>query len=496
MEPLDLSSIEPARGSVAGGTRVTLVGAGFHAGVAVDVGGVPCDGVTIESSHRLSCLTGPSGFVEAVMDVTVRNDGAEARIPAAFEYHCPWTTTTGRRSCGAAPPRELAQQTIAAWLNEGSGFTADGAGPASVDDRDFIIGERSAWVETDGFGTPRMLRASVAPTDLTGHLVKVWVKVGNVASAAAIELWLGDAGLASAFRFRLQSSQGQQWITDGDWVAFTVSWSSANYSTVGTPNRAAIREIGFRVVDDQTGVPVRLHANGVALVPEPVQRFPAGVLSFTFDDNWAMMAGVGAQTLAQYGYPATAYVIVDHVDKQDRTSLGELHQLQESGWDVAAHAFTSVHHDARLTTLAADVVEDDFVDSRAWLMSNGFGGYDHCAYPGGEFDSATGNILPIAARYFTSCRTIYQRQREAAPPSDPLKLRVLYVTSGVPLAAVTAAVDQARANYEWIILVFHQLVDAPTDLTQWATTDFQQLVDHVAASGIAVDTVTGVLSQD
>jgi peptidoglycan/xylan/chitin deacetylase (PgdA/CDA1 family) len=495
--PLELSSVEPASGSVAGGTRLTLTGAGFHAGVAVEVGGVACGDVAIESGHRLSCLTGSSDFVEGVMDVTVRTGGAEARIPAAFEYHCPWTTTAGRRSCGAAPPHQLAPQTIAAWVTEGGGFVADASGLSNVDDTsDFIVGDRSAWVDTDGFGTPRMLTATVPAIDMTGHLVKVWLKIDNVAAASAIELWLGDPGFASAFRFRLRSSQGQQWITDGDWVSFTVSWSSDNYTIAGAPNRAAIREVGFRVIDDQTGAPVRMHANAIALVSEPVQRFPAGVLSFTFDDNWAMMAGTAAQVLARHQFPATAYVIVDHVDKQARTSLAELRELQTAGWDVAAHAFTSIHHDARFPTLPADVVEDDLVDSRAWLMANQFRGYDHCAYPGGDFSYNGEDILPITGRYFTSCRTIYQRQREASPPSDPLKLRVLYVTSGTALATVTAAVDQARANYEWIILVFHQLVDtAPTVLTQWPAADFEQLVEHVAASGIAVETVTTVLAE-
>ena len=54
-------------------------------------------------------------------------------------------------------------------------------------------------------------------------------------------------------------------------------------------------------------------------------------------------------------------------------------------------------------------------------------------------------------------RTIFQAQREAMPPSDPLKLRVLYVTSSTSLGAVQLGVDRARANHEWIILVFHRL---------------------------------------
>jgi hypothetical protein len=81
-------------------------------------------------------------------------------------------------------------------------------------------------------------------------------------------------------------------------------------------------------------------------------------------------------------------------------------------------------------------------------------------------------------------------------PADSLKLRVFYVTNTTTLARATAAVDNARANREWIVLVFHQLVASPPAVsTEWSAADFATLVAHVASSGIPVKTVGQVLAQ-
>jgi hypothetical protein len=94
--------------------------------------------------------------------------------------------------------------------------------------------------------------------------------------------------------------------------------------------------------------------------------------------------------------------------------------------------------------------------------------------------------------YFTSCRTIYAGQQELFPPSDSRRLRVGYVTQTVPLTTAEQWVDEARANHEWLILVFHRLSDSPAASTEWRTQDFQALVEHVAASGLPVATVSNV----
>lgn len=499
-EALAISSIAPMKGSVTGGTLLTVRGRGFSNPMQVRIGDIACATISVSTPRELTCMTGASDFVEGTMDVVASDGAQQAALPNAFTYECPWTTSSGRRSCGAVPAALAEQQLAAAWVTQfqaAHGFDVTPADPTAVnlgDATDFVLGTQSVWFETDGAGTPRtLLNQSFAPMSFVEQDLKVWIKVDNVTNMTALEVSLGDATLANAFRFRLRSSQGQQWMTNGDWVAFAIPWAASNYTLIGSPDRAAISAVSVRAVDDATGKRVRVHLNGLAMVAQPATRFPNGAVSFTFDDNFATMVSAGAPKLAQHNFPATAFVIVDLVGKPNRASLADLENLDAAGWDISAHADRDANHAARFPTLASAVVEDDMVDTRAWLIANGFDGYNHCAYPGGAFTGST-DVLTLAGRYFTSCRTIYQRQQETYPPSDPRKLRVLYVTNDTPLSTVQRAIDEAKTSRAWLILVFHQLVaGTPTASTEWRATDFATVVDYVATSGIPVLPVTGVL---
>jgi peptidoglycan/xylan/chitin deacetylase (PgdA/CDA1 family) len=347
------------------------------------------------------------------------------------------------------------------------------------------------WFETDGAGgVAKFGRTGMAAFDFRNRDLKIWVKVDNVAHLASLDVSLGD-GSTNAFKFRLRSAQGQQWMTEGDWVAFTVPW--APNATVGSPDRGAITGVLVTASDDGT-MPVRVHLNAIAAVEQPVARYPSGVVSFSFDDDWSDGTGVAAPILATHGFAGTSYVIVDTVGGAQRSSVDDLHALEDAGWDIAVHSDTDEHHSVRYPTLSAVEVEDDMVDARAWLMEKGFKGFDHCAYPGGDFTGGSTDVLALAGRYFSSCRSIYEQQRETYPPSDGRKLRVLYVTNGATLASLEQAIDSAREARAWIILVFHHLVATPTRSTDWPVADFTALVDYIAASGMEVAPVSRVVA--
>ena len=356
-------------------------------------------------------------------------------------------------SCGARPPARVAPQSVQSLV--------------SLD---------TPAVTTD------TLRWSIPPTDLRDRMIYLSLRVENVAQMTGLNLVVGD-GVRSQ-TFALASTQGQPWITEGDWVGFTIPWTAPTNQI--PMDRSRVTDISLRIAGAQVSVA------RVGTVAEPISRYPHGVLSFTFDDNYDTMITAGAPVLDRYHFPATAYVIIDTLDTPAHATLASLHERQDAGWDIAAHSFTDAHHFARWDTLSPAELEDDIVDSRAWLMANDFHGYDHCAYPGGEYST---EVLAIAERYFASCRTIYQRQREAWPPSDARKLRVFYVTYATPLASAIAAVDEAVASHEWMVVVFHRLVDgAATQSTEWSAAEFATFVDHVASSGIAVETVSTVLA--
>lgn len=73
--------------------------------------------------------------------------------------------------------------------------------------------------------------------------------------------------------------------------------------------------------------------------------------------------------------------------------------------------------------------------------------------------------IEVGRRFCSTIRSINQKTTETWPPADPHKLRVLYITgtsAGTTLTAAKAAVDKAKANREWLILVFHDFAEGAT----------------------------------
>jgi len=82
--PVGVTSVIPASGPSEGGTRVTLSGRGFTAGMSVAVGALAALSVEVVDSTR-AYLTTPPG-APGLADVTVRASGVEARLVGAFDF--------------------------------------------------------------------------------------------------------------------------------------------------------------------------------------------------------------------------------------------------------------------------------------------------------------------------------------------------------------------------------------------------------------------------
>lgn len=94
-----LTAVSPPTGLVAGGTFVTVSGAGFLPGATVDFMGMPATSVTVVDGTTLTCITpsGPAGPA----DVTMTNPGGgTGTLTAGFT----WTATTLEPSISLVSP--------------------------------------------------------------------------------------------------------------------------------------------------------------------------------------------------------------------------------------------------------------------------------------------------------------------------------------------------------------------------------------------------------
>ena len=166
-----VSSVSPAVGSSAGGTVVSLNGAGFVAPATVTFGGVPATSVTMVSPYLITATT-PPGAVGPVGVLVSSPSGAVGGMTSGFTYELAWPRVTGvSPSTGA--------------LTGGTTLTITGSG--------FAPGATVTIA-----GQPAATVSAVSPTQIT-----VTTPPGPSGNATILVTNPGGAisGLASAFQY-------------------------------------------------------------------------------------------------------------------------------------------------------------------------------------------------------------------------------------------------------------------------------------------------------
>lgn len=82
-----LSSVNPTSGPIAGGTTITLSGAGFTCGVtAVRIDGQECTGISVVSNFVITCQTPAGSRALTPVDVTADIGGTTVALHSAWTY--------------------------------------------------------------------------------------------------------------------------------------------------------------------------------------------------------------------------------------------------------------------------------------------------------------------------------------------------------------------------------------------------------------------------
>jgi peptidoglycan/xylan/chitin deacetylase (PgdA/CDA1 family) len=333
---------------------------------------------------------------------------------------------------------------------------------------------------TPGDGTPVVavnVRPYDPPLDLTDRFLKVRVRVDRVMRLSDMELHLfSDAERTQALvlRIPLFADERSNLLQDGEWTTVTLSLGAARRA--GDPDRSAIREIAWLVADNGSPgslAPVRADWSELATV-----RAMRGIVTLTFDDGYEEHYSKAARLMAEHRMRGTAYVMPDQVGEAGYMTLDQLHALHDRyGWDVAAH------HIDPFTDLGSEVLEAVIIETRSFLERGGFEGAEHLAYPLGKYDAGT--VLPLVRRYFTTAR-LASGGPETLPPADPYRLRAVNVLPATEPEEIVAAARRADQNGEWLILMFHSLVESPEHDTDYGLDKFARTIELLADARIDV----------
>lgn len=384
-----------------------------------------------------------------------------------------------RTVSGVAPP---VPTDVITTFQPGHGFTNYNSTAASVvdDPAVFAMGSQSLAMTTKADGSQAMVRRTGIPTfDATSKSLAVTVRFEDVSNLTELIIYASSDNFVNYYQWTVQINgpDAQKWLKSSEWQTITLNVGSA--VVVGNPNRAALTALQLRA-RVAAGFSSVVRFNRIALVPDA----PAGVISITTDDiyasNWTTMRPI----LDKFGFGATCYAIPERATDQ-QVPLDRLHALEDvNGWEVAGHGLTN------LTTLSLADAEADLVRSRTWLQRNGFRGVDHYAYPNGGYNR---DIERLMRRYYRSGRTIARSTLETLAPANPYRLRAYEPSMAMNLNTVIAQTVTAAASGGWSILLFHDVVTAPTG-SQYSTANFEAIMQAIADSGLECKTVGDVLA--
>src|SRR3990167_7211614 len=222
---------------------------------------------------------------------------------------------------------------------------------------------------------------------------------------------------------------------------------------------------------------------------------PAAKVSFTFDDGYTSAATQAAPTLAKYGLSGTEYVATGCVGMttvpnscqadNDKTYLtwNQISQLKNTyGWEIGSHTVshpylaTSDPDDQPIPIRFPQVIQE-LAQSKAALAANGI---DATAFasPYGDYNAP---VLAEIAKYYTSQRGFADVGYNTWPNSD-YYLKVQQVQRPVSVATVKSYIDNAIANKQWLVLVFHDIKtnasSNPLDY-EYRTRDLDQIAAYV-----------------
>lgn len=133
---------------------------------------------------------------------------------------------------------------------------------------DFVIGQQSLKLTTDGNSSPVFTRKTgIAPSiDMTDKSVAIWLKVSNAENLGELRVTVTGDRFQTLRNYWIDTKDGKIGtpLIDNEWILVTIS--PENIRDFGSPDVSKIDTIQLRVVDKGGNNPVTIWFNGLALV--------------------------------------------------------------------------------------------------------------------------------------------------------------------------------------------------------------------------------------
>ena len=295
-----------------------------------------------------------------------------------------------------------------------------------------------------------------------------------------------QANVATRITARLLHSDGSNTYVDMAYPTASTEWATAN-GTITIPSDVTsitvfhlIEQVGFLITDNFY----------LGKAPTP-PSFNQGMVSLTFDDGWLSTYQNGMPILNTAGIKSTQYIVTGFLNNSGSgyITTSQALEMQTQGHEIGDH---SANH-LSLPTLTEAEIRAEVSQSRTDLINLGFSPVNSFAYPYGEYNDLTLQVVKESG--FTNARTaITDDAGFNYKNTDPFLLKNNSIEVNTTFDQVKTLIDSAIANKTWVILVFHQIDNSGG---QYSVTPamLQSIVDYIKQTGISTVTMSQGLSQ-
>ncbi len=211
--------------------------------------------------------------------------------------------------------------------------------------------------------------------------------------------------------------------------------------------------------------------------------FQNGAVTLTFDNGWLSQYQNAIPKMNQYGFKGTFYIITHELSDYGYShfvSKAQIQNMYAGGQEIGSHTQTHPF----LTQLSYTQQQQEIQGSRQDLVALNVGPINSFAYPYGDYDATTTQIVKDAG--YTNARSTITGY--TTPYSDHYQLPRFVVLNSTTPAQIEQWIDEAVADKAWLIIEFHQ-VDTSGDTYSITPANFNPVIDYLAQKGVSVVTM-------
>lgn len=226
-----------------------------------------------------------------------------------------------------------------------------------------------------------------------------------------------------------------------------------------------------------------------------------GIVTFTFDDGVPSQYDNAFRIMQEHGLAGTLFVVSGYTDDAShglQPHSMTWHQVREmhlAGWDIGSHT----HTHPSLPELDAMTLFAELTFSRRRIAEEiGIPPFS-LASPYGAFDE---RVLNELRRHYSAHLRAWGGNEgfNALPIQNPYDIGRFEVRSEYSSTEICARMREAGSDGQWLILLFHHVVNHEPEEYQISTEMFTEIVQCAAAlqaeGGIQVRTVADVIQTE